>query len=151
MKFTIVLTDKNFYEDVSKEFKKDKIIILDEELIKSLLKDDITSLEDKDILLKLRLIEKYKNLIFIDTRFLQPLSGLKEEILYLKKVKAKLFLQNVKRLNNCNIFYSKKCHPLIKDMLYIFDNSKDIEYLKKSFLFKKEICNYEFSNVSWDF
>ena len=69
----------------------------------------------------------------------------------LKMVRVKLFLQNIRSLSNCNIFYFKKCISLIKDMLYIFSNSKDIEYLKKSYLFKKDVCNYEFNNVSWDF
>lgn len=153
MRFTIVITDRNFYDDLLKEFKKDRIIVLDDDKeLKSLLGNNKeASLDNIDNLLKLRLIQKYKNLIFIDTKLVKPLEGLRNEILYLKKVKAKLFLQNVKRLNNCNIFYSKKCPSIIEEMLYIFDNSKDFEFLKKSFLFKKDICNYEFEHISWDF
>ena len=147
MIFNIVTFEKGL-SAVREEFPHDNILIFDYNLFNGFL-DNSLSIKNNDLfykLLKLLLMKKYKNLIFIDYPNVVPLKGLRQEIIELSKSKDNFFYLNEK----LDIFYSKKCIKLIKNIINQFQNIKDVSMLENlSFFMKNETRQNEFTNIKF--
>ena len=93
MRFNVVVIDSSNKTYIP-EFKHDHIIFLNKEKIMK--KYNIVE-NDIEYFLRLYLISKYKNLIFIDTNNVCVSPDLRKEIVgLLKSIKADIFMSNVR-------------------------------------------------------
>lgn len=141
MRFNVVVIDSSNKTYIP-EFKHDHIIFLNKEKIMK--KYNVVE-SDIEYFLRLYLISKYKNLIFIDTNNVCVSPDLRKEIVgLLKSIKADIFMSNVRDIKKNYIFVSRKCPSYIKKDV----KSKNII---KSFLLKSSVCKIFFEKINWDF
>lgn len=146
MRFNVVVFDSKNKTYLS-EFKHDKIIKLDKKRIDKLIGCDSSQIDNEslDFLLKIALIKKYKNLVYINSKFVSIEAGFRKEILWLYKVcHTLLFMMNTRNIIKNDIFFSKKCPQFLKKI------DKNISISKNFFLKKEVYKNYIFKNISWE-
>lgn len=148
MKFTVVVKNTLDKQKIIKEFFNDTIIFLTEKEINAIAeKYNVSHPRDIDLLLKIDVIKKYKNILFLNSCGICPKEGLREEVIHIRKSKVDLILSNSKSLNDCDIFYSKKMPKYLKDLYKDFLIINDVNSLKKPLFLKKGIEEYSFDNV----
>ena len=130
MKFTVITTEKGFLK-AKEEFPHDNILIFDYNLFDGLKDISIEDNENYYKLLRLFLMRKYKNLVFIDYPNTMIVKGLRNELLTLSKTSDDLFYLNDK----LDFFYSKKCIKIVKKVLKYFMAVKDISVLDNFIFF----------------
>lgn len=146
MRFNVVVFDSKNKTYLS-EFKHDKIIKLNKVRIDKLIGCDSSQIDNDslDFLLKIALIKKYKNLVYINSKFVSIENGFRKEILWLyKRCHTLLFMMNTRNIIKNDIFFSKKCPQFLKKI------DKNISISKNFFLKKEVYNNYIFKNISWE-
>lgn len=150
MKLTVIVKNPKDRNIIINEFFNDNIIFLDDNVKRTLIGDNYEKLypRDLDFLLKIEAIRRYKNVVFINSCGVNIKGGLRDEILELTKIKSReLFLSDIKTLNDCDIFFSKKCPKCIKEMYNDYLLVEDINILRKPLYLKKGIIKYDFENI----